>query len=114
MSAIAGRQPPTEAEIDKIKMQRIRKLPGVYESSGAVLQTLHTNRLYGRPDDYALRLRQRLEAQTVADVVNAARELFQPEAFTWLIEGDLEKIEAPVRALGIGEVTVVDMTELHE
>lgn len=111
MRAIVDHQPPTQAEIDKIKMQSVRKQPGSYESTGAVLQTLCTNQLYGRPDDYALTVGQRLEAQTVAQVTAAAKELFPPEAFTWLIVGDLSKIEAPVRALGIGEVSVIDVTE---
>lgn len=115
MEAIAGHQPPTQAEIDKIKMQTIRMLPGSYESSGAVLQTLRSNKLYGRPDDYALTVRQRLEAQTVVQVGAAAKELFTPEGFTWLIEGDLSKIEATVRALHLGEVGVIDvMDRAHE
>jgi len=29
-------------------------------------------------------------------------------ALTWIIVGDLTKIEAPVRALGLGELKVVD------
>jgi len=27
---------------------------------------------------------------------------------TWVVVGDLKKIEAPMRALGLGEVTVID------
>jgi predicted Zn-dependent peptidase len=111
MKAIVGREPPTLEEFDKVKMQSLRMLPGNYESGTAVLQTLCTNKLYRRPDDYALTSRQRLEAQSVAQVAAAAKELFSPEAFTWLIEGDLSKIEKPMRSLCLGEVTVLDVTE---
>jgi predicted Zn-dependent peptidase len=111
MEAIAGDRPPSQAEIDKVKMQGLRMLPGSYEAGVAVLQTLCTNKLYGRPDDYAMTLRQRLEALTATQVTAAAKELFSPEAFTWLIEGDLSKIEAPVRALRIGEVSVLDVRD---
>ncbi|SFK84408.1 M16 family metallopeptidase [Rhodanobacter glycinis] len=111
MEAIAGDRPPTQGEIDKVKVQGLRMLPGGYESSAAVLQTLCTNKLYGRPDDYALALRQRLEGLTVAQVAAVAEELFSPEAFTWLIEGDLSKIETPVRSLRLGDVSVLDVAE---
>jgi zinc protease len=111
LKAIGTYRPPTAAEIDKIKTQRVRTLPGSYETAESVLDTLSTNQLYGRPDDYALTTRQRLEAQTMAQVAAAAKEQFSPETFTWLIAGDLLKIEAPVRALGIGEVSVIDAAE---
>jgi len=111
MEAIAGERPPTQAEIDKVRMQGLRMLPGSYESNAAVLQTLCTNKLYGRPDDYALTLRRRLEAQTVEQVAAAAEEMFSPKAFTWLIEGDLSKIETPMRSLNLGEVSVLDVTK---
>ena len=32
----------------------------------------------------------------------------KPEALTWVVVGDLSKIEAGVRALNLGEVQVVD------
>ena len=37
-----------------------------------------------------------------------ARKTFKPDALTWVIVGDLSKIEKPIRALGLGEVHVMD------
>ena len=34
--------------------------------------------------------------------------MIQPQALTWVVVGDLSKIEAPVRALNLGEVKVMD------
>ena len=34
--------------------------------------------------------------------------MIHPDALTWVIVGDLSKIEAPVRALNLGEVHVID------
>jgi hypothetical protein len=34
--------------------------------------------------------------------------LVHPEALTWIVVGDLATIEANVRALDLGEVTVLD------
>ena len=38
----------------------------------------------------------------------AAKEIVRPDALTWVVVGDLSKIEAGVRALKLGEVKVVD------
>jgi hypothetical protein len=38
----------------------------------------------------------------------AAKEIYRPDALTWVIVGDLSKIEKPVRALNLGEVQVLD------
>jgi hypothetical protein len=32
----------------------------------------------------------------------------QPESLIWLIVGDLEQIEQPIRELGLGELQVID------
>ena len=106
--AIAGDAPPTEAEINKIKEARVRALPGSFETTAAVLGALATNQLYGRPDDYVPMLKQNIEAQTVAQVDAAAKQIFVPDSLTWVVVGDLSKIEKPVRALKIGKVEVID------
>jgi len=38
----------------------------------------------------------------------AAEQIYKPGAVTWVIVGDLEKIEKPVRALNLGTVQVLD------
>jgi predicted Zn-dependent peptidase len=86
----------------------VRALPGSYETTASVLGVLATNQLYGRPDNYVQSLKQNIEAQTDAQVDAAAKQLFVPDALTWVVVGDLTKIEAPVRALNIGEVKVLD------
>ncbi len=108
LRAVATDKPPTTAEIDKIKAQRIRALPGSYETTGAVLGALISNQLYDRPDNYVQMLKQNIEALSDAQVDAAAKEIFVPNSLTWVVVGDLSKIEKPVRALHIGEVKVLD------
>ena len=45
---------------------------------------------------------------TPAGVQEVATRAFKPEALTWIVVGDLSKIEAGIRALNIGEVKVLD------
>ncbi|HET9484989.1 MAG TPA: pitrilysin family protein [Xanthomonadales bacterium] len=103
-----GERLATEAELDKIKSNDVRSLPGQFETASAVLGAMRSIELYERPDDYVTTLKDRTEAQSLANVHAAARELVRPQALTWVVVGDLKTIEAPVRALKLGEVKVVD------
>jgi zinc protease len=106
--AVVGDKPLSAGEVAKIKDQRIRALPGRYETTGAVLGALEGIVLYHRPDDYVQTLKQRLDGVTPAAAEEAIRQIVQPDAMTWVIVGDLKQIEAPVRALALGEVQVID------
>jgi predicted Zn-dependent peptidase len=106
--AVIGDRPLTDAEIAKVKDQRIRALPGSYETTSAVLGAMDGIVEYGRPDDYVQTLKPKLEAITPAAAEAAIRQIVRPAAMTWVIVGDLRQIEAPVRALNLGEVQVLD------
>ena len=108
VKAINSDRPLSSEEIAKIKDGSVRSLPGAYETADAVLGALESNALYGRPDDYVATLKQRTEAQTDDEVRAAAKQVIRAEPLTWVIVGDLSKIEAGVRALDLGKVTVVD------
>jgi zinc protease len=101
-------KPPTLDEINKIKANDVRQLPGQFETGGAVLGALSEIKQFGYPDDYVRTLRQRTEAQSTADIQAAAAKYFNPKALTWVVIGDLSKIEAKVRALNLGEVQILD------
>ena len=61
---------------------------------------------YGRPFDYPTTLGTSYEALTPAALTAKAKELVRPGQLVWVVVGDLRQIEAPVRALGLGEVEV--------
>ena len=102
-----GKAPATPAEVAKIQSTEVRGLPGSYETARAVLGAISSINRYGRPDDYVVQRKARIEAMTPAQVQAAAKTI-QPGVLTWVIVGDLSKIEAGVRSLGLGDVTVID------
>jgi hypothetical protein len=53
-------------------------------------------------------LKARTEAITPAEAEHALASVVKPEALTWVVVGDLRRIEKPIRALNIGEVQVLD------
>lgn len=106
--AVIGAKPLTEEEVDKIKSSDIRGLPGSFETTSAVLGAVEDIVQFDRPDDYVQTLKQHIEAVHQPAAQAAIKEIVTPQAITWVIVGDLKKIEQPVRALKLGEVQVID------
>jgi zinc protease len=103
----SGKAPAKADEIVKIQSTEIRSLPGSYETSQALLREVSTILLYGRPDDYPAKRAARIQALKAADVTAAAKSI-KPDSLTWIIVGDLSKIEKPIRDLKLGDVKVID------
>ena len=109
-----GSKPATEAELDKIKAKDVRSLPGKFETLSAVAGAVQSIVTYDRPDDYVDTIKQRTEAQTLAQIRDAAQQIITPDQLTWLIVGDLSAIEKPVRALKLGDVILLDAEGLPQ
>jgi predicted Zn-dependent peptidase len=103
----SGVKPATQAEVDKARADEIHGLPGSFETAGAVMNAIGDIVRYDRPDDYVVRHAAHLKSLTT-DEVNAAAKAIDPKALTWVVVGDLSKIEQPIRALDLGTVTVID------
>jgi zinc protease len=69
------------------------------------MQTLLQN---GQPLNYYNTYLQQMSALTPADISRVGRERLTPGALTIVVAGDLSKIEAPIRALNLGTVEVLD------
>ena len=108
MDEFLSSAPATQGELDKSVRNNVNSLPGQFETAGAVLNALLSNDRFGRPDDYVETLKQRYEAVDLAGVRAAAEQVMHPEKLIWLIVGDLEQIEQPIRDLGLGELQIID------
>jgi predicted Zn-dependent peptidase len=104
---VSGKAPPTQAEIDRIKANESRSLPGAYETAGSVMGTIGGIVRYDRADDYIVQRNAEIQAMTPAQVAEAAKAI-DPAQLTWVVVGDLKEIEAPIRALELGDVQVLD------
>jgi zinc protease len=107
LAEFVGDNPATSDELERVRNRRIRGLPGSYETGSAVLGAVSNIVSYGWADDQVVRDQQRVEQMTL-DEVRAASAMLDVDALTWVIVGDLDKIEGPVRELGLGEVVVLD------
>jgi len=64
--------------------------------------------MYDRPLDYVDRYQNELESMTLEDVQQAANAYLMPGNTIWLIVGDLDEIEQPLREAGIADVRVIE------
>ncbi len=108
ISAMAGPRPVTEEELGKAQKNMTLKLPGQFETAAKVAGGIENLVLYGLPDDYYANFVRDIRALTPQQTGAVARAWINPQQLTWVVVGDLKKIEAEVRALGWGEVQVVD------
>ena len=67
---------------------------------------------YGLPFDYYRSHRERILAVTADEVLQAARRRLHPERAVVVVAGDADRVRAPLEALGIGTVEVVDPAEV--
>ncbi len=101
-------RPATATEVDRMKLNRVRSLPGTFATNRGFLSSIITSDSYGLPYDHAESAATRVEAVSVDGVEARAKTMIDPAQLSWVIVGDLEKIEDEVRALGYGKVDVWD------
>jgi zinc protease len=89
--------PPTDEEITLAKNSLVLSLPRQFETVSQVTRKIATRFVYGLPDDYWERYRDRVEAVTRDGVVEAVRRHLDPSGLSLVVVGKAEEVEAPLR-----------------
>jgi zinc protease len=100
---------PDEKELKFAKDSIAIALPGNNETSNEIAGSYGEILTFGLKDSYWNDFVGELTALTPADVNASAAKLIKPDALTWVVVGDLAKIEKPIRAGNFGEVTILDV-----
>ena len=104
-----GKRPITAAELEQARKALVLSLPGDNETTPEVAGSFLNILTFRLPDDYYNEFVGKVRALDVGDANAALQRLVHPQALTWLIVGDLSKIEPAVRKLKFGPVTVLDV-----
>lgn len=108
LRGVAGERPLVGAEYDSIMRNMTARLPGRFSTLAALeaagLETVNL----GLADDYWNKYAAGVRALKPEQLAAASSKFIKPDEAVWMVIGDLRKIEAGVRSLGWGEVTVVD------
>jgi zinc protease len=102
-------RPATDDELAKVKLASTLSLPGRWETASAVLGDIAEIVTYQLPDDYWDTYASRVRNLSIEQVMDAAAEVIVPDNLLWVVVGDREQIEPQIRALGIGEVALLDV-----
>jgi len=99
-----------QTELAKAKTYLQLQLPASFETTSQIAQQLVPIALYDLPLGYYNSFAQQIERLTQADVQRVAREYIDPARLAIVIVGDRASIEGGIRALGLGEILIRDLS----
>jgi predicted Zn-dependent peptidase len=104
------REPVPDDELLKAKRYLQLRFPGGFETTTGIANQLVPLVVYNLPLDYYEGYVRQIEAVTQADLQRVAARYINPDRMTIVVVGDRKQIEPPLRALGIAELVVRDVT----
>jgi predicted Zn-dependent peptidase len=105
-------KPVPAEELSRAKNYVSLRYPSAFETTGDISRRLEDALVYRLPDDYFAKYVQNIQAVTAADVQRVAQKYVQPERVIVVVVGDLAVIEAGIRALNLGPVTIMTIDEV--
>jgi zinc protease len=104
LRGVAGERPIAGEEFDSAMRNQTLGLPGRFDSLSALENAALNLVNYNYPDDYYAKYASSVRALTADQLNTAARRIVHPDEVIWIVVGDLKKVEAGIRELGLGEV----------
>lgn len=101
-------RPATEAELDIVVKGKVLALPGRFETNWSLLSYLQYIDRFNKPYDHITRLADMYGKQSPKIILETAQKMLRPDALTWVIVGDLKKIEQNIRKLNFANVEIWD------
>jgi predicted Zn-dependent peptidase len=95
-------------ELTGAKQEMSLGLSSEWSTSNGIAQYLADQVANDLPDDYYARYPQDVAMASLEAVNAAAASFLADRAVTWVVVGDRGKIEDRIRALGLGELRVID------
>jgi zinc protease len=105
---IAGARPIQGEEFASIMRTQTLGLPGRWATLAALEAAAIQLVNYRYPDDYFSTYARRVRTLSEADLAAAGRKFIQPDDIIWVVVGDLNRVEAGIRELNLGEVVRLD------
>lgn len=100
--------PALADELEKVRENSVRSLPGRFETSQSVLSSMRSAARYGKPYNNAVNLPADYANISLSDIHQSAKETIKPDSIIWVIVGDRSEIEAPLKSLGIADIEFWD------
>jgi zinc protease len=108
LEGILGPRPIEAGELEKAKSTLTLTLPGGWETMADVSTDIRSLVVYGLDDRYFDTYAERIRSVTVAAALAAAQDVVKPDRMLWVVVGDRSRIEAGLRELNLGPMTLID------
>ncbi len=109
LEGIRGGRPVTNDELALAKASLTRGYPRAFEAVQQVARSVAQLALYELPDAYFAEFVPQVNAVTAAEVTRVAAAYLDPAKLHTVVVGDRAQIEAPLRALGLGEPDILPL-----
>jgi len=101
-------RPATQKELDKVKTNQVLKLPGQWETNGAVNSSLYNLVKYNLPDDYYQKYDANVRSLSLNELQSVSKKAVKPNAVNWFMVGDKAKISEKLNELGFDNIIEID------
>jgi len=101
--------PAKDNELEAIVKDLSLGLIGDFETFGALMSGVSGIVSQGRSDDYLDSLPELYRSMTVDNINSVAAKYIDTNIWTWMIVGDLSKIEEGIRELNLGEIEIIKL-----
>jgi zinc protease len=108
----AIQRPVPEDELARFRNFAALSFSGEFETSGQLAAKLEEIAVYGLADDVFSKYVGAVQAVTSADLARVAKQYLLLDRMAVVVVGDRATIEAPIRAAGLGPVTVVPVADV--
>jgi zinc protease len=106
---IAGDRPVVGEEFESIKRNMVLRLPGRFETLSSLESAAETIVNFDYPAQYYYDYARNVRGLKEEDLASAAAGFIKPDHLTWVVIGDLAKIEDGIRDLGFGRIVHLDV-----
>jgi zinc protease len=108
LRGIVKERPIQPDELSRSQASLTLTLPGSWETMAALAGAIANIVTFGLDDRYYDTFAEKVRAQTVQSLTDAAAEVVHPDKLIWVVVGDRAKIEPGLRELNLGEIRLID------
>jgi zinc protease len=108
LRGIVKERPIQPAELARSQASLTLTLPGSWETMSALAGAIGNIVTFGLDDRYYDTFAEKVRAQTIQSLSDAAAEAVHPDKLIWVVVGDRAKIEPGLRELKLGEIRLID------
>lgn len=108
LTTFAGDKPVTKEEFEKTQNNTVLQLPGRWETTDEVGNSLTEMVKYKLDEDYFQTYGERVKNLTLDEIKKVSQEMVHPNQIQWFVVGDKEKVLSGLKEVGFDDIIMID------